>query len=91
MALDGRGQLGMYNDYDQASLWAGLVRELVAAVELLDGTPKDVELEGWEFLKAANLDPCPRCGEPFSPGQWVVADGPVVAHHYCPTLGVGHD
>lgn len=26
-ALDGRGPEGMYDDYDQACMWAGLVRD----------------------------------------------------------------
>lgn len=32
-ALDGNGESGMYDDYDQACQWSGLVRELVEYAE----------------------------------------------------------
>lgn len=34
-ALDGLGPSNMYDDYDQATQWAGLVRQLKAEVEQL--------------------------------------------------------
>lgn len=46
---------------------------------------ESARLGGWESLKAANLGLCPRCSEPFNPGQWVINDdGQHVAHHHCP-------
>jgi hypothetical protein len=36
---------------------------------------------GWDSLKAENLPPCPDCGDPIKPGQWIRSDG---SHHYCP-------
>lgn len=36
-ALEGAGESGMYDDYDQACLWSGLVTELVAEVGRLRG------------------------------------------------------
>lgn len=31
-AVDGNGEPGMYDDYDQACLWSGLVQELLAEI-----------------------------------------------------------
>lgn len=35
---------------------------------------------GWDALKAENLPPCPLCGEPIRPGQYIISDG---AHVSC--------
>lgn len=40
----------------------------------------DIGLNGWDSLKAANMPPCPRCGQPIRPGQWIDHNG---AHLTC--------
>lgn len=40
-----------------------------------------VDLSSWDGLRTENMPPCPLCGHPIEPGQWIVSDG---AHHVCP-------
>lgn len=49
----------------------------------LIGIPVDaIDLGGWDSLKAENMPPCPRCGQPLRPGQWIDSNGAHLTCHW---------
>jgi hypothetical protein len=51
-ALDGLGEPGMYDDYDQACQWSGIVRDLIAALE----EERESHAETAEIMRRARDD-----------------------------------